>query len=105
MKEADTRLTTAQPAMNTAIAKTRRHHDGGEYEVSRHPQRSDSICKNERCEDVERRLLGHAQQGREDDPTRLFLDDFDDRSPLDLVVVEKLLENRSLQDAEPDPQA
>ena len=70
-----------------------------------HLQRADRVGEDEGGEDIERRLLGHPQQSREDDLLRLLLDDFEDRRLLDLVLVQELLEYRRLEDAEPDPQA
>jgi hypothetical protein len=82
-----------------------RHHDGGKDEVTVHLQRVDRIGENESREDVERRLLGHPRQRRQDDLARLLLDDFEDRRLLDAVGFEKLLKHRSLENAEADPQA
>ena len=82
-----------------------RHQHRGENEVPRHVQRADRVGEDEGGKDVERRLFGHAQQCREDDFPRLFLDDFEDRGLLDLVAVQELLEHRRLQDAEANPQA
>src|SRR6516164_7388933 len=76
----------------------------GQDQIARHVQRLDPIGKYERGEDIERRLLGHAQQRRQDDLLRLFPADFEDGRLLDLVVSQDLLENGCLQNAEADPQ-
>src|SRR5215471_6961148 len=68
-------------------------------------QRTYGIGKDEGRKDIERCLLSHAQQRRKDDLLRLFLEHFDNRRFLDFILVQKLLEHRSLKNAETNPQA
>src|SRR6266536_324447 len=63
------------------------------------------IGKDERGEHIERRLFRHAQQCRKDDLLRLLLDDFENGSPLDSILVLELLKYRRLEDTKADPQA
>ena len=80
-----------------------RDHYCTQDQVARHMQSADGIGEDKGGEDVERGLLRHPQQRRQDDFLRLSLDDFDNRSPLDSLVIEKLLEHRRLKDAETNP--
>src|SRR5580700_3685445 len=86
----------------------KRYHRGDEYgredQVARHLQGANAIGEDKRRENVEGRLLGHTDQGRQDDITRLLLDHFDDWRVFDLLVRDQLLEHRRLEDAEPYPQ-
>src|SRR5215813_4230966 len=68
-------------------------------------QGAHGIGKDEGSEDIERCLLSHTQQGRKDDLLRLLLEHFDNRRFLNLVLIQKLLEHRSLKNAETNPQA
>src|SRR5262249_6014616 len=63
------------------------------------------IGKDKGSEDIERGLLAHPQQCRKKDLLRLFLEHLDDRSLLDLVLIQKLLEHWRLKNAETNPQA
>src|SRR6185437_4001857 len=74
-------------------------------QVAGHMQRANRVSEDERREDIERRLLRHAQQSRKDDLSWLSLDDFEDRGFLDLVGIQQLLEYGRLEDAEADPKA
>src|SRR5215469_501190 len=83
----------------------RRDQYRAQDQVARHMQRAYGIGKDEGSKDIERCLLSHPQQGRKNDLLRLFLEHFDNRRFLDLVFIQKLLEHRSLKNAETNPQA
>src|SRR5215813_11454671 len=68
-------------------------------------QGADRIRKDEGGKDVERCLLAHSQQSREDDLPRLFSEDLNNRGFLDFVLVQELLEHGSFKNAETNPQA
>src|SRR5215472_11188593 len=63
------------------------------------------IGKDEGCKNIERGLLAHPQQRRKNDLPRLFLKHLDNRSLLDFVLVQQLLEHGCLKNAETNPQA
>src|SRR5690348_9821590 len=61
--------------------------------------------EHERREQIERRLLRHAQQRAEDDLAPVAADHLPDGRALDAVVLQQRAEYRRLQDAEPDVEA
>src|SRR4029077_19225908 len=63
------------------------------------------IGKDERGEDIERRLLGHSHQRRQSDFPWLPLDNLLDRRALDLVVFDQFPEDRGFENSQADPQA
>ncbi len=78
-----------------------RHH-GVEQEIARHLQRADPVGKDERREDVERRLLGEAHEGREDDLLGMLNDHRKHGLTLDLLLGQEFREDRGLENAEAD---
>ena len=72
-------------------------------EITRHLEGAHCISENKRGEDVERRLLGHAQERGKDDLFRLLLDHFHQGGALDFLVLHQLPEHGGLENAEADP--
>ena len=64
-----------------------------------------SVREDEGGEDIERRLLAHARECREEDLFRVTLDHLQHRRLFDLVLGGEFGEYRRLHDAETNPQA
>jgi len=64
-----------------------------------------AIGEDEGDEDVERALLGHPAEGREDDLPRLSAKHLDNRRARHLLLIEDALEYRRLEDAQANPHA
>ena len=64
-----------------------------------------SVGEDEGDEDVERSLLPHSRQCRQDDLLWVPAEHFDDRRARHLLLIEDALEDRSLEDSKADPQA
>src|SRR6266851_5602815 len=80
-------------------------HHRVEQEIARHLQRADPVGEDERREDVERRLLGQAHEGREDDLLGMLNDHREHGLTLDLLLGQQLREDRRLENAEADIEA
>src|SRR5260370_14089362 len=76
---------------------------GDQDQIARHVQRADGVSEDERGEDIERRLLGHPQQCRQQYLLRMLLEDLDDGGLLDFPGIQQLLEHRRLKDAKANP--
>ena len=91
--------TTTQMKPSTVWVITRK-----QQEIARHPRHRRAVAEDPRADDIAGRLLRHAQQRGQCHLLRLPLQHLPHRHALDALLVDHLLEDRGLENAEPDPQ-